>query len=102
LLIEYADEAERDAQLRELLGLQDHVHLEVEGVGRCQAVFDERQIATDRISSVHYVSFPLGAKLAAAIRSRTKPAIVVDHPAMSLRVELTAEQTAALAEDLSS
>ncbi|RMD83835.1 MAG: DUF3501 family protein [Candidatus Dadabacteria bacterium] len=101
LLIEFPDATERDRRLRELLGLERHVHLDVEGK-RCDAVFDERQWSDERISSVHYLRFPLGRSSAEAIRSGARPVIVVDHPALEARVQLTEEQRAALAEDLSS
>jgi len=100
LLIEYPEPDERDRRLRELLGLEKHVYLEVEGE-RCAAVFDERQWSEERISSVHYLRFPLGRRAADAIRRGARPVIVVDHSALTARVELTEEQRAALAADLS-
>jgi hypothetical protein len=78
LLVEYETPEERDVKLRELLGLEQHLWVEVDGAGRTPAIFDDRQIATDRISSVQYIKFRLteaqqknwarGAKL------------VADHP----------------------
>jgi hypothetical protein len=61
LLIEYESAEERNVKLRQLLGLEKHLWLEVAGAGRTQAIFDERQIATARISSVQYVKFRLSA-----------------------------------------
>jgi len=101
LLIEYPDEKERDQRLQELVGLEKHVALEVKGAGTCRAVFDERQMSPERISSVHYVHFPLGSERADAIRAGAPVAIVIDHPKLSARAALTREQCAALAEDLS-
>jgi len=100
LLIEYADEGERDRRLRELLGLERHLHLRV-GESLTTAVFDMRQSSDERISSVHYVKFSLGKVAADEIRRGARPEIVVDHPGLAARVELSAEQSAALAEDLS-
>ena len=59
LLIEYETPAERDVKLRELLGLERHLWVEVIGAGRTPAISDDRQIATDRISAVQYVKFRL-------------------------------------------
>lgn len=101
LLIEYSDPAERDARLRDLVGIEKHVRLEVDGAGSCAAEFDMRQIDEKRVSSVHYVRFPLGAKLAAAVRRGVPIEIVIDHPKMKARGRSTAQQTAALAADLS-
>ena len=100
LLIEYEDPAERDERLRELLGLEQHVWLAVDGVGECRAEFDTRQVSAKRISSVHYLRFPLGGDLADAIRNGALPEIVVDHPSLSEQTLLTPDQAAALAEDL--
>jgi len=100
LLIEYEDETVRDQWLRRLLGLENHVALEVEGARRCRAVFDTRQMSAERISAVHYVGFPLGGRAAQAVRDGAAAAIVVDHPAMQARAQLSAQQLEALREDL--
>lgn len=102
LLIEYAEPAERDVKLRELLGLESCVlmHVAAPGLEPCRARFDERQLGDERISSVHYVSFPLGPDLAAAVRAGAGVAMEIDHPRMKCRIELSAEQTGALAADL--
>jgi len=100
LFIEYSDEAVRDRWLRRLLGLEKHLALDVAGVGRTPAVFDTRQMSDERISSVHYVCFALGDDAARAVRGGAAVAVVVDHPEMSLRADLNAEQLAALREDL--
>ncbi|MEO7648989.1 MAG: DUF3501 family protein, partial [Bryobacteraceae bacterium] len=52
LLIEFETPEERAVRLRDLLGLDRHIWLAVEGAGRVPAVFDDRQIGADRISSV--------------------------------------------------
>ncbi len=101
LLIEYEDPAERDRRLRELVGLERHVRIEVAGEV-CPAHFDERQTSPERISSVHYVSFPLTPRAAYAICQGERPTIVIDHPQMKARATLDERQTRALAEDLSS
>ena len=100
LLIEYSDERERDERLRQLIGLEKHLALEVGGVGRIPARFDMRQVSTERISAVHYLGFSLGGEAAQAVRGGAAVAVVVDHRQMSERVELNAEQLSALREDL--
>jgi hypothetical protein len=98
LLIEYETPELRAVWLRKLLGLEDHVWLEVEGAGRAKARFDGRQIATDRISSVQYVKFPLTAEQAAAFPRGAR--IVIDHPEYAAETALTAAQGAELRLDL--
>ena len=100
LLIEFEEEAERGVMLRALVGLEHHIKLEIDGCAPCMAQFDERQMSPDKISSVHYIGFPLGRERAAAIRSGAAAEIVSDHPRLSARTALSAVQRAALAEDL--
>jgi hypothetical protein len=97
LLIEYETPALRDVWLRKLLGLENHIWLEIPGTPRAQAHFDKRQIATDRISSVQYISFQLNAGQAA--RFPAGASLVVDHPNYQARTGLTPQQLAELAAD---
>ncbi len=97
LLIEYAEPEERDIHLRELLGLENHVHMMIENQPPAQARFDTRQISTDRISSVQYVKFPLTPE--ARSRWRNGVRIVIDHPKYTAEQALTPEQTEELAPD---
>jgi hypothetical protein len=100
LLIEFEDAAERAVMLRALVGLESHVKLEIDGCDPCAAVFDERQMSPDKISSVHYIRFPLGKERAAALRGGAAAEVVTDHPRLSARTALSAVQRAALADDL--
>ncbi len=98
LLIEYETPEERDLWLRKLLGLERCVWIEVDGAGRAPARFDNRQISTDRLSSVQYIKFALTPGQAAAFPRGA--AIVVDHPEYPARAELTAAERGELAGDL--
>jgi len=100
LLVEYEDPAERARMLRELVGLERYVSFAIAGQAAAAAVFDAAQIADEKISSVHYVRFPLGRERASALRRGAGAEIVVDHPHMHARVALTPSQVAALSEDL--
>jgi hypothetical protein len=103
MLLEYADEAQRDVALRGLVGLERHFWIRI-GDRREPARFDNRQIATDRVSAVQFVRFPLGGldhddflKFAADGRI----AIEVDHPQLTERALITGPIAKALATDLS-
>jgi hypothetical protein len=97
LLVEYETPAERDVKLRELLGLEHHIWIEVQGVGRTTAIFDNRQIATDRISSVQYLRFRLTE---AQQKDWAKGAAVVsDHPHYQASQPLSAAQLAEMGND---
>ena len=102
MLIEYSNAQERDAALRELIGLERHLWIVIDG-RRERVRFDERQMGDDQISSVQFLRFPLGGldtteflKLAQA----DKVAIEIDHPHLSARAALTGPLGQALASDL--
>jgi hypothetical protein len=93
LLIGIDDEAERAEKLVAWLGLPKHLYAELADGTRVRATFDARQIGDDRLSSVQYLKFAVGAEPPVAFGS--------DLPALTVRTELSAEQRAALAADLS-
>jgi hypothetical protein len=96
LLIEYETPTERDVHLRELLGLDRHIWLEVAGE-RSAARFDTRQIGEQRLSSVQYLKFSLTpAQIAGWMQGA---AIVVDHPRYQAARVLTPAELSELAPD---
>ncbi|MCS7025987.1 MAG: DUF3501 family protein [Bryobacteraceae bacterium] len=97
LLIEYETPELRAVWLRKLLGLEHHVWFEVGDTPRVKASFDTRQISTDRLSSVQYISFQFTPEQVA--RFTQGAALVVDHPHYQGRTELNAMQLAELAQD---
>ncbi len=101
LLIEYEDPSERDEALSELVGLEEHMKMLIDGEDACRAHFDMRQFSTERISSVHYLKFELGARRADAIKNGAAISMKVDHPRLSAIARLSDVQAAALAKDLS-
>ncbi len=101
MLVEYPEASQRDAALRRLVGLENHLWI-VLGDRRERAVFDTRQMSTDRISAVQFVRFPLGqidCKFLAASEAG-KLAIEVDHPSLAARATVARGLARALAEDL--
>ena len=97
LLIEYASAEERDQKLRELLGLEDHVFLAVAGLPSSKAVFDARQIASERLSAVQYIRFDLTAEQRARWREGVR--LVISHPNYRAEAPLSADQIAELGRD---
>lgn len=96
LLIEFDDPVVRAVKLKELLGLERHVSL-VFGENTVQALFDEEQMDSRRLSSVQYVCFPL-AKAAPAFATAKLVELVTTHPGCSFRQALSGDQLAALRE----
>jgi len=97
LLIEYDSPEERAVWLKKLLGLEHSIWFEVDGQGRAPARFDDRQIATDRISSVQYIKFAFSPAQVQAFRQGAR--ILVDHPAYRAETRLTPQQIEELAAD---
>lgn len=92
LLIEIEDEARRDVLLREWIDLPAHLFAELEDGTRVRPQVDGRQAGRGRLSSVQYLKFDCGGRAPVAVGS--------DLPGLELRTELSADQRAALAEDL--
>ncbi|MBL8229363.1 MAG: DUF3501 family protein [Bryobacterales bacterium] len=97
LLIEYETPELRAVWLRKLLGLENHIWIEVGSTPRVKAVFDDRQISTDRLSSVQYISFQFTQEQVAQFPKGA--AIVVDHPSYPARLDFDAAQLAELSQD---
>jgi hypothetical protein len=103
MLIEFADPAQRDENLRELIGLEDQLYLVI-GDRRQKARVDLRQISADRVSSVQFVRFGLGgidAEGFAALARQGRVVVEITHPAMTVRAPIDGALAAALAQDLS-
>jgi hypothetical protein len=94
LMIEIDDPAVRAVKLREWLRLPEHVYVVLDDGSRVRPTFDPAQVGADRVSSVQYLKFPVGGRVPAAVG--------VDLPGAEAETRLTAEQRAALAEDLAS
>lgn len=92
LLIGIDDEAERAIRLREWRDLPERVYAKLPDGTRVRPTFDPRQVGDERLSSVQYLKFPVGGQVPIALG--------VDLPALAGEVELSADQRAALQEDL--
>lgn len=99
LMIGIADAVERRTlleQWRQRL-LVEHLYVRLGDGSVVRPQFDESQIGDDRLSAVQFLRFP--------VRGRPPAAIGVDQaasaPLLESEVQLTADQVAALADDLS-
>jgi hypothetical protein len=92
LLIEIVSEAERNEKLTAWLELPRHLYAKLEDGTKIRPTYDPRQVGDTRLSSVHYLRFPVGGRVPVALGS--------DLPALVVETALTAEQRAALQEDL--
>jgi hypothetical protein len=92
LLIEVPDPGERDAKLRAWRDLPRHLYARLADGRKARPGLDARQVGEDRLSSVQYLKFEVGAEPPVAIGS--------DLPALTVEATLTEEQRAALRDDL--
>ena len=102
MLIEFTQAAQRDENLRQLVGLENHISLLI-GERRQKARFDLRQVSTQRVSSVQFLRFPLGgidAQTFAARAAEGRIVVEITHPQMTVRTPISGVLAAALAEDL--
>jgi uncharacterized protein DUF3501 len=94
LLVEIDDPAERAVKLQEWYELPAHVYVRLDDGTKVYGRFDEHQRDETRVSSVQYVKFETQGRVPAAVG--------VDLPTFAAETALTAEQRAALREDLAS
>jgi hypothetical protein len=100
LMIEIPQMEQVRAQLDRLVGIDEHVALEVDGE-RVPATFDDKQFEEERISAVQYIRFPLGPVLAAKFRDpAVEVSLCVDHPNYSAIQPIEGQSRASLAADL--
>lgn len=100
MLLEFPDPAERDARLRALLGLEEHLRLLIDGRHPAAATFDTRQMSAEKLSSVQFVTFRLSDAARAALLAGASAEVVVTHPAYAARAVLGADVLAELKADL--
>ena len=92
LLIGIEDEAERDVLLRKWLKLNERLYAELADGSRIRPTYDPRQVGTDRLSSVQYLTFEIGPDAPVAIGA--------DHDELTGATVLSDAQRGALGSDL--
>ena len=106
LFIEIPELGEIQPALDRLIGIDEHVSLELprevreQGSERIQARFDARQMEEDRISAVHYVRFALSPAQSERWRAGSEVVLRIDHPHYAHETILEPPTRASLARDL--
>jgi hypothetical protein len=99
LFIELPTEADAYVELKELVGLDEHVVLHI-GSHAIRAQFEPGRSTEDRISAVQYTRYPLTAEARTALATPGTPlAIEIDHPNYRHRVACPDQTRASLAAD---
>jgi hypothetical protein len=102
MLIEYPDPHERKRELARLIGVEDRMFVEVEGLPRVYAIADEDldRENDEKTSSVHFVRFEFNDAQRQAIRAGAAVKLGCDHRNYPAHVQIGAETLASLAGDL--
>ena len=100
LMIEIPGQTSIRPQLDRLIGIDEHVHLDI-GAESVRATFDDKQFEEDRVSAVQYIRFPLGPELARQFRDPDiSVELRVDHPNYEGKTAIEGEARASLSADL--
>jgi len=102
MLIEYPDVNERKRELGRLIGVQDHMFVEVEGHGRVYAIADEdlERDNEEKTSAVHFLRFEFTRPMRDAVKAGAAVKLGCDHTNYPAHVQIAAETLASLAGDL--
>ena len=100
LMFEFPDADVRNVYLRDLVGFENHLHLDFDGAGIAMAFFDRWQLDPDRISAVQFVRFRLDRKQRETLARGTRVRVVADHPRYTHRAALPVRTAQALARDI--
>lgn len=103
MLIEYDNEIERKAALAKLIGIEDRLFIQVEGLDRVYAIADEDldRENEEKTSAVHFVRFELTQAMKDALKSGAQMMLGCDHPNYPAHLEeLPQETMASLLRDL--
>ncbi len=100
VFIEISDKDEREKMLVEYAGIDDCIHLEIDGE-RFRVRGPNPELFKGRTTAVHYLKVDLPpAAQAKLTRGGFAAAVVVDHPRYQARAELDPASIASLAGDL--
>lgn len=102
LLIEYTDPNERRRELARLVGVEDRLFVEVEGLPRVYALADEDldRSTAEKTSAVHFLRFEFSREMRAAVLAGAAVRLGCDHRHYPAHVQIAAETLACLAGDL--
>lgn len=83
VMIEYSDVDERRRRLRELKGIENTLHIHVEGFDPVYAIVNEdlERSTDDKTSSVHFARFEFSPEMIAAMKQGAKITAGVRHDA---------------------
>lgn len=102
VLLEYPDVNERKRELARLIGVEDRLFIEVEGMSRVYAICDEdlERENEEKTSAVHFARFQLNAAMCAAVKAGASVKLGCDHTHYPAHMTIADDTLASLAGDL--
>jgi hypothetical protein len=100
LLVEIDDQAHIREQLQRLIGIDEHVTLEIGDGARVPGRFEPGRQTAERLSAVQYVRFELDGDARRRIAAGAPLALAVAHPNYRVRAVLPEAVRSALAADV--
>jgi Protein of unknown function (DUF3501) len=100
LMIEIEDQASVRSELERLLGIDEHLTLEIGDAARVRGLFEPGRQTAEKLSAVQYVRFPLDDGARAALAAGAPLALVIDHPNYRTRAAFPDAVQASVAADV--
>lgn len=93
MMIEYGDPDERRRELARLIGVEDKVWVQVQGMPKVYAIADEDLERADetKTSAVHFLRFELPAEQVDALKGGAQLAAGIDHPNYQVEISPVAD-----------
>jgi hypothetical protein len=104
MMLEYPNEADRKIALSKLVGVENHVFIEIEGQPRVYAIADEdlERSSEEKTSAVHFMRFELTEDMKKVLKAGAQMMVGCDHKGYPIHIETLAHETlASLVSDLS-
>jgi hypothetical protein len=101
-MVEYPDVEERRAALAKLIGIEDKVWVQVQGLDKVFAIADEDLEREDgtKTSSVHFLRFELTPEMVSALKSGVDVSVGIDHPNYRRTLTVAEASRTSLVQDL--
>ena len=92
-MVEFPDEDERREMLKQLVGIEDCVYVQVGDLERSTAIADEDMERADetKTSAVHFLRFELSDEQVAALKGGALLAAGIDHPSYQTEISPIAQ-----------
>ncbi len=102
MMIEYTDVNERKRELARLIGVEDRMFVEVEGMARVYAIADEDldRENDEKTCAVHFVRFEFTPAMCAAVQAGAAVKLGCDHTNYPAHMQIPPETLASLSGDL--